>query len=149
MNQMESELNKIIKKSFPELLNLEFSLEYEDLDDSFAETWESSKTSYVFALDSSFKEAEEDVIIGLIVHELSHISQDLGLSRFERWIDDFLNKHSNRYSLMDERNADLTAVLRGFGKNLLELLRFINNKYPDYETEGLSINELEILLNLS
>jgi hypothetical protein len=145
---MENEINKIIKKSFPELLNLEFSLEYEDLDDSFAETWETNKTSFVFVLDKSFIDAEEEVIVGLIVHELSHISQDLRLLRFERWVDEFLNKHFKRYSLLDERNADLSAVLRGYGQNLLKFLRFIEREFPDFETEGLSINELEILLNI-
>jgi hypothetical protein len=146
---MESILNQIIINSFPELLKFEFSLEYNDLEDSFAETWETSSTSYIFTLDYRFKKAEEDVIIGLIVHELSHISQDLGLSRFEVWLDEFLNKHSKRYSLLDERNADLCVVLRGYGKNLLKFLRFIEREFPDFETEGLTKNELEMLLNIS
>jgi hypothetical protein len=145
---VKDRLNHIVDKSFPELLSFTFSLEYDELDDSFAETWETSKTSYTFTLDNLFKTADEETVIGLLAHELAHITQDKGQSMFERWIDSFLCDHFPRYSLLDERDADLTVILRGYGLNLLKLLRFIDKKYPEYVTEGLSINELEIILNL-
>lgn len=149
VNLMEVLLNRIVKEAFPELLSIQFSLEYEELDNSFAVTWETGDTSYILTLDNRLKEAGEDIITGILAHELSHITQDMGLSRLDRWIDGFLCNHSPRYSLLDERNADLTVVLRGYGLNLLEFLRFIQKEYPDYETEGLSLNEVEVLIGKS
>jgi hypothetical protein len=140
---VKDRLNHIVDKSFPELLSFNFSLKYDELNDSFAETRETSKTSYTFILDSLFKTADEEIAC---MH--AHITQDNGQSKFERWIDSFLCEPFPRYSLLDERNADLTVILRGYGLNLLKLLRFIDKKYPEYITEGLSINELEIILNL-
>ena len=80
---IENRLNEIVKESFPELLSYSFSLEYDEVKDGFAETWETSETSYTFTLDSLFKEADEGVVIGLLAHELSHITQDIGYSKFE------------------------------------------------------------------
>jgi hypothetical protein len=145
---MEARLKQIIGDSFPELLRFDFSVEYDKLNDSFAETWQVGVSSYIFALDESFREAEEDVVIGLLVHELSHISQDLDLTGLEARVDGFLNDNFSRYSLLDERNADLTAVIRGYGMNLLKLMRYLEKNYPSYETEGLSVSELEILLGI-
>ena len=148
MYTMEAKLKKIIRDSFPELLNFEFSLKYDQLKDSFAETWQIGDSKYVFAIDESFRDAGEHVIIGLLVHELSHISQDLELTGIEASVDIFLNDNVPRYSLLDERNADITAVIRGYGLNLLKLMRYLETNYPSYETEGLSVEELEILLGL-
>jgi hypothetical protein len=145
---VEDQLNQIIKDSFPDLLSYSFSLEYGEVKDGFAEVWETSKTSYTFILDNLFREADEGIVLGLLAHELAHISQDLEYSKFECWFDNFLYRFFARYSLLDERNADLTVVLRGYGLNLLKFLWFIEDKYPEYVTEGLSINEVQILLNL-
>ena len=144
---IEKRLNNIVKESFPELLSYSFSLEYDEIKNGFAETWETSETSYTFTLDILFEEADEDVVIGLLAHELSHITQDIGYSKYEVWFDNFLYSRFPKYSLLDERNTDLTVILRGYGLNLLKLLRYIEDKYPEYVTEGLSVNEIKILLN--
>jgi hypothetical protein len=61
-----------------------------------------------------------------------------------------LYEKSKKYRQKDEMQTDIETVQRGFGNELLELLKYEEERMEDgegEEHEGLTINELEKILS--
>lgn len=141
-------LENVIKKGYPELLSCDIQIEYENLDDALAECQDLKPEGYNIKVDESLKPATASVKTGVLASELSHIIDELNASSLDKLKDGFLYKVSKSYRIKDERNTDVTTILRGFGKELLEVMRFAEeNGFPYYREDGMSSRELEVLLS--
>lgn len=140
-------LNKIITSSFPELMGEDIQISWESIDDSLMVQGRLSEEGFYIEVDDSLKNSSNSVIIGGIAHELCHIVVSKGLTLKERRIDSLLYRLSKRYRTMDERNTDLQAIIRGFGKELLEFMEYSESAGFDYYKEdGLSFREIKSIV---
>ncbi|MEA1994321.1 MAG: hypothetical protein U9N35_08025 [Euryarchaeota archaeon] len=148
MNDLKSIRDEVIKKGFLELLDEDIQIEYTSLEDALFEYGELSEEGYYIEVDESLKNASQKVIEGGLAHELSHIVIDRDLGDIS--VETPSEKMFRRYKTLDERNTDLTVILRGFGSQLLALLKYSENKgFSHYREDGLSIREVEQILSLS
>lgn len=148
VNDLRRIVDKVIIKSFPELMDDDIQIEYKDLEDALLEYGELSEEGFYIEVDVSLKDAPENVIEGGIAHELSHILTDKKEDKSLTLQDKFAYKLSKRYRALDERNTDLIVILRGFGNQLLNFLKYAEEKgFPHYNEDGLSIREIEALLS--
>jgi len=141
MNKIDSIKNRVIKNAFLELIDEDIQIEWKNLKDACFELVPYVSEGYCIEVDMSMKDAPQDVLEGGIAHDLAHIVDNPK---------SILGKISKRYLVYQERNVDLLVVLRGYGRQLLSFLRFAERKgYPRYKEDGLSIVELEKLLNIT
>lgn len=141
-------LDKIIKKSFPELMGEDIRIEWKNLDDALMEQGGLTGHGYYIEVDKTLKKAKESVIIGGLAHELCHILTSIELSRGKSITDIILYRISIRYKTLDERNTDLQAIIRGYGKELLEFMNHSEKEgYDYYKEDGLSVMEIKALFN--
>jgi hypothetical protein len=139
--------DRVIKKGFPELMNDDIQIEYSALDDALFEYGELSEEGFYIEVDTSLKDAPEEVIEGGLAHELSHILTDKKEDKNLTLRDKLAYKFSLRYRGLDERNTDLLVIIRSFGNQLLAFLKYAEEKgFPHYKEDGLSIREIEMLL---
>lgn len=140
--------DEVIKSAFPELMKVDIVIEFADVEDSFMEVGELEDEGHFIEVDESLIEIQgdsEEVLKGGIAHELAHIiKKPRGL--LNKWIEKILYKVSWKFKELDERNTDLTVVLRGYGKELLKFVRYCEKNSSRYMEDGLSQIELEILL---
>ncbi len=140
--------DRIIIKSFPELMDYDIQVEYNDLKDALLEYGELSEEGFYIEVDTSLENAPEKVIEGGMAHELSHILTDKKESKNLTFRDKLAYKLSEKYRTLDERNTDLLVIIRGFGNQLLTFLKYAEEKgFPHYKEDGLSIREIEALLS--
>ena len=84
------------------------------------------------------------VIKGGFAHELGHIIVD----KTERWIDRIAWALFKQYQILDERNADLIAIMRGYGHELLAMVEYSESKGNGYSKDcGLSRIEIKQILS--
>jgi hypothetical protein len=146
MRELKQLLNETIRRGYPELLNYDIRIEYKDFEDALGEFGELSPEGYHIEVDTSIRNADEKVKIGVIASELSHISQDIQFSFWEKLKDRLLWKLSRNYRILDERNTDIITIVRGFGTELYEAMKFgEENDFPYYKEDGLSLRELETI----
>lgn len=140
--------DRVIKKGFPELMNDDIQIEYSNLNDALFEYGELSEEGFYVEVDTSLKNAPEEVIEGGLAHELSHILTDKKEQKNLNFRDRLAYKFSLNYRTLDERNTDLLVIIRGYGKQLSTFLKYAQEKgFPHYKEDGLSIREIETLLS--
>lgn len=146
MSVLEKIKDEIIQEAFPELLDEDVKIEYKPLSDALLAGGLLSPEGFYIEVDNSLKSAPKDVNIGGIAHEIAHFVVGKQLSIKKSFWDYVLYKVSARYRTLDERNTDLTVLIRGFGEQLLSFMRYTEEKgFPYYKEDGLSIGELTIL----
>lgn len=144
---LENIIKTIIKDSFPELMNEDIQIEWKDLKDALMEYGGLSVDGFYIEVDKSLKKANKKVLIGGIAHELCHILEDIKLGKEKSLRSRIAYKISRRYKTLDERNTDLQVIIRGYGKELLEFMKFsIENGYDYYKEDGLSAMEIEAII---
>lgn len=81
---------------------------------------------------------------GLVAHELSHIEQieNIGISKV-------LYRHSKKYRVLVERDADFRVVMRGYGEGLISLYKASREENDHFSDSGLHPREIERLISLS
>jgi hypothetical protein len=140
--------DNIIIKNFPELMDDDIQVEYNNLEDALFEYGELSEEGFYIEVDESLKDAPEEVIEGGLAHELSHILTDKKEHRNLNFRDRLAYKFSLNYRTLDERNTDFLVIIRGYGNQLLTFLKYAEKKgFPHYKEDGLSIREIEALLS--
>ena len=147
MNDLALLRDQVIQRGFPELLAEDIQVEYKHLEDALLEYGTLSPEGFYIEVDESLMKASQQVIIGGLAHEFSHILVEK--TSHERMIsrDMLAYRLSKRYKTLDERNTDLEVILRGCGKDLLVFLEFSEKEgYPHYKEDGLSLRELKILI---
>jgi len=140
--------DQIIQTGFPELLSEDIQTEYKKLDDALLEYCGLTSEGYCIEIDNSMKDASIAVMEGGLAHELSHILTDLNQERNFRRRDRWARRISKRYTVLDERNTDLQAIIRGYGPQLLAFLEYSQEKgFDHYKEDGLSIREVKAILS--
>ncbi len=146
MHDLEGLRDNVIRKGFMELIAEDIQIEYQELDDALFEYGSLTEEGYFIEVDESLKDASEDVLVGGLAHELSHILTDKFLDGKLQLRDRLAYRISKRYKTLDERNTDLQVILRGFAYELLIFLEYTENKgFPHYKEDGLSIREVKVL----
>ncbi|MEN9626482.1 MAG: hypothetical protein RL557_810 [archaeon] len=104
------------------------------------------------------KNMNSSAVKGLIAHELSHVEQFLGYNLFRRMYEAFIEYLRINYlstirnqKTIDaiESDADYRAIKRGYGKELIALIRFEQVKKIKYKNKYFSVAEVKrIMKNL-
>ena len=149
-NNLEEIRDYVLEKGFLELMGTEIKVDYTNLKNALVEHGRLSGDGFYIEVDYSLGKASGPVIQGGLAHEFAHITKDRTLRGWARFADWLLYRISKQYEKLDERNADVLAVTRGFGPQLLEFLEYSeeNLDLDHYEDEGLSILELKALLHI-
>lgn len=149
--KLEQILDELIIDGFPELMNTNIQIKYttsKTTPFAYDDLNTGSKGFYI-EVSKYIKDAPKNVLYGGLAHELSHIISELPLSKKEISKDREYYNNSFAYRKLDERNTDVTVILRGYGKELLALLKYLkNNGYEHCEDGGLSVREVKKLLSI-
>ncbi len=147
MENLDKCIRMIIDSGFPELSKTLITSSYSKMDYAYFEFSRNSRFSYHINVDKPLRKKKTEIIIGGLAHELSHISKEIKMNLIVSSIDGFLYNKFDWYEKLDERNTDLLAVSRGFGKELLEFLKYADSKRKKYRSEdGLTVKVLEFIL---
>ncbi len=140
MTNLNKLLDEIICKGFPELIKLDISISWVKLNDAFLQTGTFlAHKGYFIEVDHSLKNVNISILIGGLAHELSHVALNHHSSSI---IENLLYKLSKHYKTAIERTTDLETIIRGYGNDLLNFIKWSNDAY---EQDGLSLRELKIL----
>lgn len=139
--------NRIVRKAFPELKNIDIPVKYVKLKEPLFEYGEIGQ-GYFVNVNTVMRKAPLSTIEGGLAHELVHITEELKLPSPLRKKYEQLYGSYKRYRIISERNADLEVILRGYGSQLLSCHKYRRKiGRPDYDDNGLSINELKTILS--
>ena len=126
-------LKKIIDKSFTGLCVTPISINFAHVffkHDAYC-IYFTTNNSYHIGIDHSLKNNRK-AIIGAIVHELNHIEWEL-FSSDNYFKQDFkLYQSELKHKQRDEIYTDIQTILKGYGKELLELMNHYH-KHPTLE----------------
>jgi hypothetical protein len=149
MNNLDELKDEIVIKGFPELLDEDIKIEYQELEEGMFSQGEFKGGGYYIDVDETLKEAPKEVLEGGIAHEISHIVIAKKTGRLEKLMDDILYRIYGKYESLVERNTDIQTIMRGYGKQLLEMMRYSEGKmgYNHFKEDGLSIAEIKSILN--
>ena len=117
---LENLLYRIVSKSFHELKDQKIKIEYAEIENAYF-GFSGNKKGYEMYVDPKMKKASKNLVVGGIAHELCHIVNEMHLSSYVNRKDRLLYKKNSHYFQLDEKNTDLQAILRGYGKEILTL----------------------------
>lgn len=138
---MEDLLSMVLSR-FSILINYDFEIKIVSKSDFYMAVRKKKRGYYNLYIDNSIAKLQDEVIIGLMAHELSHVVYDVKLSFFEK----IINIIS---SVNEEREADLMAINHGFGLELLAFHKWHNSKFKKYKKhEGLTTKEIKRAIKL-
>ena len=147
--KLERIRDEIIEKAFPELKEEKIVIDYRKLYYSFFDCGRLPEGRFYLWVDESLKGVHIDILKGGIAHDLVHILSDKEQDKSASTLDFYLYGNWERYRILDERNTDLGTIIRGYGEELLLLMKYTeNNGHPYIKDDGLSIREIEIILSL-
>ncbi len=140
-------LLKEVRRDYPELTANPFKIRWGKLtDNSFAEITRKDPTleHYVITIDKQFFKAPNDVLKGLLAHELGHaLLHQRAKSKLVDTIDDLLYKFYPYYKLQ-EQQTDKLAVERGHGNNLIAFIIYTHpTPQEQHYNIGLSIQAIQ------
>ncbi len=148
MNRLELIRDAAIEKGFPELVMQKIPIQWRKIEGggSFEATLEIDDFS--IDVNPAMRKATDFVITGGLAHELGHIAKELGSSVLVRYLDGLLTEKCLPYQVWDERQADLLAIQRGFGEELLAYVDYANgHRTSPYESiEGPTAEEIKKIL---
>lgn len=139
----EQIMKQMLMKGFPDLLKESITLNYyRKRKDCFFEYASFADKTYSIDISDIMKNCPIAVFKGGLGHELSHIAR----ARTENKTQLRLYKKYREYRTLEERETDLETIIRGYGKELMEFLRFIETIRPYKKDSGLSATEAEMLV---
>jgi len=129
---VQATLTQVVEEAFPELYGTRLELR------TVGPAWQrfflcitSPFAPRIYAVRSALELLPDQVVRGLLAHELMHVLQFDPLSWLQRvWLA-IQYVLSTRARIRLERAADLGVVDRGCGEDLLALRRYANGRYPD------------------
>lgn len=151
--ELETLLQIVIQK-YPELKKYTFSIRYNSLPDAFAECAIDGR-KVAIEIDIDLKNENDALKIAAIASEISHIIKENTLSLIPlglgSYVEGLIYEMSTTYRNYDERQTDIETIKRGFGKELLELLKYGDKDLLDEQekSEGLNRAEIEAILKCS
>ena len=115
-------LRQMVRRSFPRLRRRAIAIGWGAEDELFY--YMADAEQYLIAVNRSFEEAPTRVLEGGIAHELCHIDADLRLGIYPREL--AWNRYSESwwYRIRNERATEQQAIALGYGRHLLDLIRY-------------------------
>ena len=148
MTELKDIKDDVIKKGFPILLGEDICISYAHLDDALMTQGKLDPDGYYIKVDWKLRDAPLDILEGGIAHGLAHIIWNRQSNLEVSLCDLIAYKISLKYKELVEKEADITTVIRGYGHQLLALLKYSEKLgYRYCKDQGLSIGELGVLLN--
>jgi len=148
MHDLTAIVNGIVRKGFPELMDEDIQVNYEPLADSVMQSGAFKSEGFYIEVDTTVQDAPVEVLEGGLAHELSHIAVDRNESLFRNFRHSIAYRISPRYKRLVERDTDMQTIMRGYGRQLIVFLQYCEAKgYPHYREDGLSIREVQQVLN--
>jgi hypothetical protein len=145
--------DEMIEDGFPELLGDPIWITFQSSDDSLAGNGVMVDDGLYIDIDSVFQRADPDVVRGAIAGELGQIVAGRKKRLDSNWASHLVNlvglKVSKRLRELERKNSDLEVVMRGYGRQLLALIKYVEDETEfRYDSEnGLSRREVEALLD--
>lgn len=137
--------NAIIDEGFPELRDDDIQVSYRSLKNFLAICILENK-HYCIYVSPEMKGSPNIVLSGILVHENCHMLKEKHMNNYQRKKDKRFYK-SKIFKTLDERNTDLEAILRGYGREILAYKKYAEEMgLPYYEEDGLSVREIEKII---
>jgi hypothetical protein len=121
---LERVLRRVVVRSFPELRRLRIGIACEELDPGTLLQYYVVDGRWRIAVSPEMRRAPARVLEGGIAHELAHIVRDCRLGPFQRDLAFDRFAASRTYRIKEERATDRRAVERGYGPQLLALVKW-------------------------
>lgn len=145
MHNLNKLLEDVINCGFMEFLDHKIITGYKKFRGTTLFERGTIESSLYIDVNILLKNAPASAIKGGFAHELSHEIIDAYYAKK----DEKIYCQNKNYRMLDERNADLFAIIRGYGKHLFALRRYADNlpgkKYSEIDG-GLSTSELNAIL---
>lgn len=142
------EIIRQMKRDFPKIKDKKIIAKYVRLPYFFL-TSSSENRSCTIEVDSyTMTNVSKRVIVGGLAHELAHLQIDESLRGLAKNLDAKRYNTSKVYKRAIERNADVEAISRGYGRELYSFGRF-EEKYRKKKrgkSYGLTIKEIRKLV---
>jgi hypothetical protein len=126
-------LHQMVRRSFPRLRRRAIAIGWGAKDELFYYT--ADKEQYLVAVSPSLRGAPRRVLEGGIAHELCHIDADLKLGAYPRQLAWNRYSESRWYRMRNERATEHQAIALGYGRHLMELIRFARRLGYTFERE--------------
>jgi len=131
--RLNSILRHMVRRSFPKLRRRAIAIGWGAEDELFYYTVDADR--YLIAVNPSFKGAPKRALQGGIAHELCHIDADLRLGAYSRQLAWNRYLGSRWYRMRNERATERQAIALGFGRHLMELIRYAHRLGYTFERE--------------
>jgi hypothetical protein len=122
--RLESVLRQMVLRSYPELRRFRVGIAFEDLESGDCLQCYTRNGRFRIAVSPLLRDAPRRALEGGLAHELAHVLRDCRLGPFSAKLSSERIAASRSYRLREERATDLTAIERGYGPHLMELVRF-------------------------
>jgi len=140
-------LMDLLKDGYRELKDYNFEMKYENID-AILQYKTLPRKGFRINVNPILKKAPINAIKGGIAHELEHIIDEINMTNYYKKRDTELYNRAERYRLLDEKQTDTNAIIRGYGKELMSLSRFLKN-HCNIETTGLTYKEIRKMLTIN
>jgi hypothetical protein len=149
---LNATVHDLVVRSFPLLLNLEISCSLTETADDFLAgiQWYRTDPPRIILTFSAedVGRMSDDALIGCIVHELCHAEYDVGLPPSVFAANDQQYASDPEFRTTHEREIDLAAIRKGYGRELLALQTYHNEQYDSYQpSDGLTPEETLAIMN--
>lgn len=134
--RLERALRRVILRSFPELRRLRVGIAYEELGPGDLLQYYIADGRWRIAASPLLRAAPVGAVEGGLAHELAHIVRDSRLSPFARDLAFDRFAGSRTYRIKEERATDRRAIGRGYGPELMALVRWARSQGIRFDGES-------------
>jgi len=146
MSYLKSTLDTIIRKSFYELIGEEIHIDYKESKKYSLCHGYMPKSGWYINVNEELSKAPPAVVEGGIAHELAHIVTEKQYGRALTKLGK-LENISRKHKTVNERNTDVTVILRGYGPQLQSYFEYMEKQGSRHrKQDGLSVREVATLL---
>jgi hypothetical protein len=135
---------KMISISFPALRGMTLRVKILDTDDYVMAMRLEDKNIHLDVSREDAAKMGNNVVIGVLAHELCHAEEDCRHGPFLEALFSWLYERMPILETRMERRIDLAVIRKGYGKELLAFQRYHDLHYEPYDqTDGLTAEEID------
>ena len=139
--------DEVVRRGFPELTDVVIDAYFYRQIEEYASVRRFKRNMYGLYVDTTMQNASRNAVMGVVAHELAHAAHDAQKNSLVYSIDSFLCEILPPYKTFAERRADMMAVERGFGQQLLEFVRHAEQAREKFtKLDGLTKEEIIALI---